>query len=724
MIFSKKFIQRTNVYTTFDNFVPAPYLRKHFFVKTSIKKAQILICGLGFYELYVNGKNITKGLLAPYISNPDEKLYYDLYDISHWLNEGENCIGILLGNGFLNNPGGNIWGFDTALFRDAPKVALSLCINDELYFEADETFKTADSPIIFDDYRIGEWYDARKEIANWNEVGFIDEKWENAIYATPPKGAASVCNADPIRVEKEMPPIEIIKTEAGWVYKFSENNAGVCKLKIFGKEGQKIVLTYGEVLHNGELDLRNIKFADRSPNIIHKDIYFCKGGEEEYTPKFTYHGFQYVLVEGIIEEQATKELLTYMVFHSDIPKSGTFECSSWILNRIQENVYRSDLASFHYFPTDCPQREKNGWTGDIAISAEQIMLNLHAENSFAEWLNCLRATQNESGVYPSIIPTTGWGYNECNGPAWAAALIQATYYGYKYSGDKKILQDNFSAIMKYLHYAHSRRGADGLLQYGLGDWVQPDRPAGRPDASTKITDSLIILDWLHKTKLIMNVLNEFNEISFVENFYADLKESFRKAYIENGRIKEPNDNQTSIAMAIYYHAVNEDEKENALKQLVEKIAQADGHFATGVLGGRVIYRVLAKCGYENLAYDMITKTSYPSYAHQVLNGATTLWETFVDFDEKGEPKTGYSSLNHHFWGDISAWFYKYLGGININPSLKDPYLIEVKPKYVEGIDYVSIEKEYLGEMISVKWKRKGSDIDLKVKASEKFTVIT
>jgi len=724
MNFPKCFIQKSREFTTVERFVPAPYFRKDFTLNRAASEARILVCGLGFYELYVNGKNVTKGLLAPYISNPDAIVYYDEYDVTSELVVGKNVIAVVLGNGFLNNPGGNVWWFDKAPYRDAPKLALSLDVDGKRIIESDESFVCADSPIVFDDYRMGEHYDARSEISGWNEVGFDSGSWQNAIIAAPPKGEPRLCEAEPIRVEKEMKPECFYKQNGGWIYKFPENNAGVCRLKIKGESGQKITLTHAEVVDENGISIRNLTFGDRSPAMMHKDVYVCGGeGEEEFTPRFTYHGFQYVFVEGITDAQATSELLTYIVFHSDVKSAGCFDCSDGVLNKIQEIIRRSDESNFHYFPTDCPQREKNGWTGDIALSAEQIMLNYSAEKSFCEWLNNLRAQQMDSGAVYDIIPTSGWG--EIGGPSWDAALIQVAYHVYKYTGDDRVLRDNVGAIRKYLRYARTRINENGLFSYGLGDWVQPGRPASNPTTPKEITNSLSLLDSCNKTLLIMDAIKDYEDREFVLEFMGYIKKRFREVYVQDGAIKPPFDTQTAVSMAIYEGIFDSDELPIALNQLVSLVRASGDHLDVGVLGSRVIFRVLSKYGYADLAYKMISNKTHPSYANQVISGkATTLWELFVDVDDRGRPKTGgFSSLNHHFWGDVSAWFYKYLCGINVNPQLKDPLVIEIDPKFVSGIDYARAEREYLGEKIGVEWKRVDGEIAVTVTAPSKFKII-
>ncbi len=730
MYFSKKFIQRSTEYSTYNKHVSAPYFRKKFKMEKLPSKAELTICGLGFYELYINGTHITKGKMAPYISNPDEVLYYDCYNIKQYLIKGDNVIAILLGNGFLNNPAGHIWDFDKAPFRDAPKLAVSIEFDERLLLEADSTFLTADSPIDFDDYRAGEHYDARKELLGWQDVDFNDADWSPALVARCPQGECRLTQCECISAFEELEPNEILETKTGFLYKFPYNQTGVCRLKVQGSNGQKISLTHGEILLNNELDLENISFLGDSgtrEGYLQKDVYICRGeGEEIYIPHFTFHGFQYVLVEGVTKEQAKRSLLTYIVLHSNIIQQGLFECSDMILNRLQEMTMRSTISNFFYFPMDCPHREKNGWTGDVALSAEHILLNYQAGNSLQEWLHNVRNAQRENGSIPGIVPTAGWGYAWGNGPAWDAALIQVPYYIYKYENNRNILLENWTAILKNIRYMMSRRNQDGMLAYGLGDWCPPSRSNNRYPTKLQITDTLTGLDICFKASRIAMVLSDIEAKEELLNYYKDLRSAFRAYYIKDSRILEEYATQTALAMAIYYHAFEESEVPIAFKQLLSIIENDGGCFDVGVLGARVLFRVLADCGRADLAYHLITQKKFPSYRYWVDRGATTLWENFHELETdliKRKDGRQVNSLNHHFWGDISAWFYRYLGGIRINPQLKDENLVEIKPIFLQEIDYCKAEKIYKGQKISVVWQRINGEVKVAIDAPTCFKVI-
>lgn len=445
MDFPQAFISAGAEYADIGNFVPAPFFRKKITAE-KIKAAGIIIGAAGFYRLFLNGKDITKGFLAPYISNPDDIIYYDRYDVSGLINEGENIIAVLLGNGLQNNSGGAIWDFDKAPWRGAPSFALRLNMTDSdgntTAIESDESFKVCDSPILFDDYRCGEYYDARLEIPDFHSADFDDSELKNAISVKAPHGEKRLCTADPVRIYAELKPVDVTREENGWLYDFGENNTGVCRLSVNAKAGQKITLRHGEWLNGGSLCLDNIRFAQQSDlqkDFVQKSEYICKDGNQTHTPSFIYNGFRYVLAEGITEEQANADLLTYLKISSLPDCAGEFACSDEIINKIQEAAVRSDISNFNYFPTDCPQREKNGWTADASLSAEQMLLNLYPEKCYKEWMRSIYKALSDKGQLPGIIPTGGWGYHWGNGPAWDNVIINLPYFTYIYRGDKEIL---------------------------------------------------------------------------------------------------------------------------------------------------------------------------------------------------------------------------------------------------------------------------------------------
>ena len=715
MNFPKQYIAAGEEFATWEKPVPAPCFRRSFFVKNGLRSAELLITGLGFYDASLNGKNFTKGFLAPYRSNLDDYIYFDRYDLTCLLSEGENVLGVIVGNGLRNSTGGYIWDFDKAKFRGAPLTAFSLTLlyedGSEETVVSDFQTRTAPSPILFDDLHFGEYYDARLEMPGWDLPGFDDSRWTSALVTQPPRGEERLCEAEPIVVKDTISPVSVTKISEGYVYDFGVNHAGIGQLKIKGEAGQRIVLRYFETYRDGKPYFRNNRFFDKDR--YQEDEYTCSGnGEETHVARFTYHGYRYVLVSGITDEQAEPSLLTSLVLYSDIGVAGSFRCSDETVNRIQEITMRSNYSNFHYFPTDCPQREKNGWTADAALSAEQMLFNLRPENSYREWLRNIQKALTDEGKLPGIIPTSGWGYHWGNGPAWDCILIYLPYFTYRYRGDKRILDGFAPPMMRYLQYLFSRLDENGIMEIGLGDWCEVGTDK-EDNFSTPlaVTDTILTSDIAQKAAFLFDVLKMEEQKQFALSLAAKTKNAFRSRLWDpkTGTVKGMT--QTGQAMALYYDMLEETEKESAfslLMQLIEK----DGFFKVGVLGGRVLFRVLAENGQAPLAYHMITKPDFPSYGNWVERGYTSLCEAF-------EPADGrVLSLNHHFWGDVSAWFYTYLAGLRINPTGFDPDHIDLKPCFLENLSSVSASFDAHGGKIAVEIRNSENTVTISVEAAD------
>ena len=718
MNFPQTFIRATETFGTRQNPVPAPYLRRSFTLDKPVREARLLICGLGFYTLSVNGKDITKGPLAPYISNPTDILYYDCYDAAPSLTQGENVIGVCLGNGFMNALDAGVWDFEKASWRSAPQVALSLRIVDEdgaeRFIDTTEGFVTTPSPIRFDDLRFGETYDAREELPGWDMPGFDASGWTPALRAPHPGGECRLCEAEPIIVSQELRPVDIVQEPDGYRYDFGVNTAGLFRLTIQGAPGQEIELECAELLDNGRLSHRNIRFNDNYQ--IQIDQYICRGGgTETHVPSFTYHGFRYILVRGITPEQATPELLTCLVMHSGVEERGNFSCSDETVNALQAAARRSDLANLFYFPTDCPHREKNGWTGDAALSAEHMLLNLGVETSLREWLRNVAKAQNSEGALPGIVPTGGWGFAWGNGPAWDCVSFVLPYYVYLYRGDRQILRENAPTMLRYLHYLSTKIRPDGLVAYGLGDWCPVGRNPEDYKAPLEVTDSLISMDSCRKAAFIFHVLGLPEQQRFADGLADRLRRAIRERLIDFSPMTVAGRCQSSQCMALYYGAFEPGERAAAFSRLLDFIDEAGGHMDVGAIAARTLFSVLSDFGRSDLAFEMITRPDFPSYGNLIARGATSLWETF--FDEGKKP----DSLNHHFWGDISGWFIQRLAGIRFNPHRDNWQEADIAPDFVPQLTHAEGFHIAPAGRIASAWKREGNAIVLTVEAPASMT---
>ena len=746
MKFSDKFIMATDRLCDFDNPVAAPYFRKKFELDFMPEKAEITICGLGFYELYINGENITKGYLAPYISNVNHIKYYDNYDISDKLKNGENTIAILLGNGLRNAFGGFVWDFEKADCRGPLCTAVCLEAFNEsdgksFELEADESFKTHPSPIIFDDIRMGCHYDARLEISGWAENGFDDSDWEYAEKCIAPSGYAKLCTAEPIRVYKEITPVEITHFDTApfafehteefkptaeripdkrairhdvYVYDFGENNAGVTKLKINGKPGQRIEIRHMEYLANGVPNITNISFTRKTDTYgkyieyAQKDVFICKGGEEVFVPKFKYDGFRYAYVEGLEPEQANTEALTFLVMASDLEVRSGFDSSSEVLNKLYEMTQRSDISNFYYFPTDCPQREKNGWTGDVSVSAEHMLLSYNAANSLSVWLDNVRMAQSAEGEIPGIVPSDKWGY-QSYGPTWDSVCVTVPYYIYKFDGDKKVIEDNAEMILRYFYYQKCKYDKDGLIDYGLGDWSAPLRKNdGSFLSPRRFTSSAVAYIMANKAAFLFDEIGQKAEADYIRIIARDLRKNIRQHLIDLKSMTVAGDSQTSQALGIYAGLFDENEINTAGERLVD-IIHKDGDINTcGVIGLRVIYHALTKIGRADLAYKLIVSEEASCYGAWVKAGATTLWESFPSDKDKRKME----SQNHHFLGDISSWFVQDIAGLKVNSKVTDKSEFEISPQFIGELNYAKAYFDSFCGRIETEWRRIGDDIEI------------
>ncbi len=740
--FPSKFVSASTEYSSFKKHIPAPIFRKSFNLEKTPESAEILITGLGFYQLFVNGKDITKGYLAPYISNTDHYIYYDNYDLTPYLTAGENVIGVMLGDG-MQNLMTNVWNFNNVVFTSSPKLALSFeakAGEQTVSFEAD-CFKCTEGPITFNNHRCGVHYDARLEMEGWNAPGFDDSAWRTPIKPDNPRGKAKLCEADPIAIRSEIPCVSVTPGEVapykerkdvaeafpfekvegnppytgGYIYDFGKNSAGIFRLVIKNTTpGQKISFQCAERLdERGRVDYNNINFFP--DGYSQRDIYICKGADEEiYVPQFVYHGYRYLYVHGIREDQATKELLTYLEINTKLDIRATFDCSDDVTNKLFAMTMNSDMSNFHYFPTDCPHREKDGWTGDAAASSEHMVMTLSVENSWREWLNNIRAAQDLDGYLPGIVPTHDWGYTWGNGPAWDRVAFDLPYYAYLYRGETSLIRENASMMMRYLDLMVRIRDEYGLVYFGLGDWCPASRASAHAYAlPLGFTNGIMIMDMCKKASIMFDAIGLKPQSEFAKTLWADMRAAVRKMYLDESTMTVIGCYQSGQAMAIYYDLLDPAEKKMAFDVLVDLIHKMDDTFSVGYLGARVIFHVLSEYGEADLAYKLITQEKFPSYGALVKLGMTTLPEHFASSEQTAKSAAG--SLNHHFFGDINQWFMRSILGINVNPFENDPNNILIRPHFIEGLDYAEGTYDAPGGKLYVKWVREGETIKLTVK---------
>jgi alpha-L-rhamnosidase len=455
---------------------PAPYFRKEFQVDKRIKSARAYIAVAGLYELSINGEPIGDRRLDPMYTCFDRRNLYVAWDVTPQLQSGKNAIGVLLGNGWYNHQSTAVWYFHRAPWRDRPAFCMDLRITYEdgsvETIRSERDWKTNLSPVIFNSIYTAEHYDARLEQPGWDKTGYDDSKWKHVVYRQAPSQHIVSQQLHPIRnVEKV--PVKVFKKLSGnrYIFDLGRNISGVSQLRVKGEAGTEIRLKHSEILRPGDtLYMDNIdahyRPADDS-DPFQTDIFILGGkGEETFMPRFNYKGFQYVEVTSDKPVELTADALTGGFMHSDLQPVGHVETSNPTINKIWYAANNSYLANKFGYPTDCPHREKNGWTGDANYAVDLGLYNFDGITVYEKWLADHKDAQQPNGLLPNIIPTSGWGLDWATGPDWTGSVIIIPWAIYEFYGDSRLLADMYEPIKRYVDRL-AEISPDGLCDCGL-----------------------------------------------------------------------------------------------------------------------------------------------------------------------------------------------------------------------------------------------------------------
>ena len=693
--------------TTEKAYTPAPMLRKEFRLSGRVKGARAYICGLGYYDLRINGKRVGDQVLDPGYTRYDRRALYATHDVTKLLKSGENAVGVTLGTGWYNFHPLAVWYFDRAPWRNSPRLLMDLRVEyvdgRSEVIASDPSWKTSTGPIIYDSVYSGETYDARLEKPGWDTAAYDDRDWQAVLVVDGPGGKLSSQQMPPIRVSKTLKPTRILEPQPGvYVVDFGENISGWARMKVSGPAGTEVRLKYGEKIKpDGSLDLSNIyvhMIKTNPPQRFQEDRYVLKGrGTETWEPSFEYNGFQYVEVTGF-PGKPTLENFEAKFCHTDVEPVGEFSCSNDLLNKIWDAGRRAYLSNLQSIPTDCPHREKNGWTGDAHLAAEQGLFNYDALTVYRKWINDLDDEQKPTGELPGIVPTSGWGYEWGNGPAWDSAFLLIPWYAYICTGDKRILTDHYEGFKRYVDYL-TTKADKGIVSIGLGDWVpwKTETPVAVTSTGYYYQDALITAD-------TAELLGKRDEAHKYRALAEGIKKGFNDRFVNPETGMVANGSQTALSCAIYMSLISEEVKPKTLALLVEAIRKNNGHIDTGILGSKYVPNALTQMRRSDLAYEMAAKETQPGWGWWIKQGATTLWEQW----------NGNDSRNHIMFGDIAAWFFKNLAGISPERALPAYKMIVVKPHFAEGLAWArGVHQSPRGKVRS-EWKRTGSTIRLEV----------
>lgn len=665
-----------------NELAPAPMFRKSFYVSDNVEKAILYICGLGLGDYYINGKEISEDVLTTPFTKYDSTVLYSCFDVTKFINIGENVVGAILGNGCYYVHGYR-WDVYKSPWNSFPKLIAELEITyqngKKQSIISDRSWKTSSSPIVYNQTKIGEVYDARLEQCGWAEPGFDETAWEDVFISRPPGGILKKMEHPPIRVCKEFKAKRIHKN----VYDIGQNISGWIKIKVRGNKGTKIVIQYAECLDkNGMPDFDKLNTIPGAQT--HTDTYILKGvGDEVYSPRFAYHGFRYFTISGDAE---IIEVIGQFV-HTDVCEISQFFSDDSALNSIHNMTKMATLSNLMGMPTDCPQREQNAWTGDALISINQCFMNYEIKSLYIKWLNDITDQQRPSGQVACINPTGGWGFEWGTGPAFDGVIVFLPYLIYQYTGDNSVISKMWDNMERYMSFMESMSD-DFIVNYGLPDWRTPP---GYEVCPSEITDTAYFYAsaiTMEKAALCIGESGEkYNLLA------KSIKDAFREKFMKNGMMI--NQTQTATACAAYHGLFSEEECCNNVKHLVDKIISGGYHFETGIYGSKSMFDVLAEHGYNDVLYKMVTNKDMPGYGYWIDNGMTTLCEAWDMSD----------SLNHHMFSEVDMWFFKHLGGIHIYAGevviipepFTQPKTIDVKYKDVyvhrEG-NYIKVETSH------------------------------
>lgn len=706
---------------TFDKeFRKAPLLRKSISLEEkNIKNARLYVSGVGYYEFFINGAHVSDRKLEPGYTHFDKRVLYSTYDVTSMLQHGENVLAAELGNGWLNIQSLSVWEFEKARWRMRPRMIAELRItyNDGTVqtIPTDRRWKTNSGACSFNNLYSGEVYDARLVHKGWTTPGFDDKKWMPAIEVEAPAKILTSQQMPPIRVVREVKPVSMRKIDDyTYMYDMGENMTGVCRIQVQGPTGTCVTLAHGELIHDdGTLNQGNIEiYFKREKNglpqhvdpfeRIQTDTYFLSGnGMETYEPRFTYHGFRYVEVTSTRPLTLTQESLTGLCMHTDVESVGNFACSNEILNKLVEASCNSYLGNLFSIPTDCPQREKNGWTADGYVGMDYGLLFYDGITVYEKWMNDFIDNQRERGDLSGIIPSSGWGYADWIGPVWDAALFIIPNNLYKYYGDTRAIEKMWDTCVRYLQYLETRE-KDGKLTYGIGDWV-----FYKAKTDTHFTSTAFY--WLDNVLMAKFADLTGHDGTKYRAKADNLKELINNEWFDAEKKMYANGTQAAQSVGLALGLVPEEHAQAVADNLVRMIRDNGHQLDFGMLGSKFVPAMLVKYGYADDAYKMIIRPEAPSWANWIHRGLTTLPETWVlDKDFKD------ASLNHAFLGDISAWMMNSLAGINPNPKKPGFAGIIIRPQFIKGISWAKGEYRSVRGLIRSEWKREGNQIELNI----------
>ena len=641
---SAKWIGRSESEKPYLGGAPATYFKKEFEFSKGRAKAYLYIAGLGLFNVYINGKKVGVGVLNSPFLDYNKGVFYETYEVSALLNNGHNIITVVVGDGWSCQNTVDTWGFFKANFKCEHKMILRL-VSKGLEINSDESFKVSeDGEITRSALRLGEYYDARRK-PTYSEFAVIKEA---------PRGKLLANNMHLIKEMKSYRYKTVEKLADGYLLDFGVNIAGYASVNISGSSAEHIKLVYGDRLENGDIsNVSNAQYImDSSQNETYQtDMVTLSDGCVSFKPQFVYHGFRYIKVIGLSSPPTHGEIVAVSI-RTSFKKIGEFKSSSRIINTLYDMCCASQEANFVGIPTDCPHREKNGWTGDLQLSLEQLLYNYDCEIDLHKFENDICKTQRDGGEISCIAPTDSniFGYDWGPGPAWDVAMFLTPFEIAKRTGDFESARKYIPFMKKYSDYLETRRESDGLVEFGLGDW-NPPRACSVTEAPLKLIASLY---YKNMNDILAYLCEKLGENGTVYSKRAKkMHELIRRKYVKrSGLVAEGG--ACAQAAAIYFGVVDGALKDKVFKVLLKTLKRDKYTMRFGIMGSKYIFHTLCELGRCDIALKMLKQSDYPSFANWIKRGAVTLWEDYE----------GTNSRNHYMYSDIVAVFFKYFAGID------------------------------------------------------------
>ena len=691
---------------------PATYLRNSFELPEEVADARLYITARGVYIPYLNGEQVGSDRLTPGWTDYNIRIRYQAYDVTEQLRKGSNALGAILGDGWF--AGHMTWKDRKNLYGDRPwllaQLHVRLASGREIVMVSDGSWKASNAgPITSQSFLHGDTMDARIKW-DFTAPAFEEKSWKKV--ATKGRDGVKLIGQVGPTVQKinELPTLEMWKLGNGdWVFDLGQNMVGVTRLKLRGKAGQEITLHQGELLKGGEdrsVYLANLRTAQAT------DHYILSGGNDVIEPPFTLHGFRYVQVTGLTGKPS-KDTITGIVYHSSTAPTGEFACSHDKLNQLQKNIVWGQKGNFVEVPTDCPQRdERLGWMGDANVFIRTATFNMDVAGFFNRWMLDVADAQLPDGAYPDVVPdvlsggkTDLWG---SGAPAWGDAGIICPWTIYLAYGDKRILENQYDSMCRFIDYL-DRRCENGIHpDFGYGDWLAIGSHTDRQLIGTAYSAYSISL-----MRKIAQLLGRSADERRFAGLFDKFKSAFNREFVTpGGRLSSAS--QTAAVLALRFGMVDEPVRSRIANWLAGDIT-GKGVLTTGFVGCNLLLPTLSQIGRDDLAWMLLSNEKFPSWLFSVNQGATTIWERWDGWTpEKGFQDVGMNSFNHYAYGSCGQWMYARIGGIDLDEQSPGYKHIVIDPAICKGLTTGQGSLETLYGTTSVEWKITGERFNMKV----------